>query len=317
MCGANHSGYLAAVIRSVVFPPTQHPGDTVCIVAPARKISVEELAPAVRLLEGWGLRVRLGDTIGAADHQFAGDDTHRRADLQRALDDPSVRAILCARGGYGTARLLDDLDLTGFQRHPKWVAGFSDPTALLAHLWRHTGTATLHATMPVLMGQPNHETADDSLRALLFGERPAYATPAHAGNRPGAARGPLLGGNLTVLHTLLGTASDADWNGAILFLEDLDEYLYHIDRMLGHLARAGRLAQLAGLVIGHFSLMRDNTVPFGHDAYSIIRQHVAPYDFPVGFGFPAGHEPLNTAFIHGAEVTLHVDAVTGLALRYN
>ena len=299
-----------------LFPPALRPGDTIALVAPARKITADELAPAVRILESWGLRVTLGSSISAEDHQFAGTDALRRADLQRALDDPAIRAVLCARGGYGTARLLDGLDLTGFRAHPKWVAGFSDPTALLAHLWRHTGTASLHATMPVLMGRPDHETADDSLRRLLFGEPLRYTAPPHPLNRPGTARGHLLGGNLTVLHTLLGTASDADWDGAVLFLEDLDEYLYHVDRMLNHLARTGRLARLAGLVIGHFSLMRDNTVPFGHTAYDIIGQHAAAYDFPVGFGFPAGHEPLNTAFIHGAGVKLIVDAAAGLTLTY-
>ncbi len=298
-----------------LIPPALRLGDTVALVAPARKITVEEVAPAVRLLESWGLRVRLGATIGAADHQFAGDDALRRADLQAALSDPTVRAVLCARGGYGTARLLDDLDLTAFRRAPKWVAGFSDPTGLLAHLWRHAQCPSLHATMPVLMAQPNHETADDSLRRLLFGEPLTYAAPPHPLNRPGVARGRLLGGNLTVLHTLLGTASDVDWNGAILFLEDLDEYLYHIDRMMGHLARTGRLSGLAGLIVGHFSLMRDNTVHFGHTAYDIIRHHVSAYDFPVAFGFPAGHEPLNTAFIHGAETVLTVDGA-GLALGY-
>lgn len=300
---------------STVFPPALRPGDVVAIVAPARKITAAEIAPAVRILETWGLTVQLGETIGAEDHQFAGSDALRCADLQRALDDPTIRAVLCARGGYGASRLLDGLDLRGFRANPKWVAGFSDPTALLAHLWRHTRTASLHATMPVLMGRPDHETADDSLRRLLFGESRSYSAPAHQLNRPGTARGPLLGGNLTVLHTLLNTASDADWNGAILFLEDLDEYLYHVDRMMGHLTRAGKLANLAGLVVGHFSLMRDNTVPFGHSAYAIIRHHVEAYDFPIGFNFPAGHEPLNTAFIHGAAAELTVDDA-GLALIY-
>ncbi len=307
---------MLSTIAPASFPPTLRAGDSVALVAPARKITAAELEPAVRTLESWGLTVRLGATVGAADQQFAGADALRRADLQQALDDPTVRAVLCARGGYGTARILDDLDLRGVRASPKWIAGFSDPTALLAHLWRHTGLASLHATMPVLMGQPGHETADESLRALLFGEEVTYLSPAHPLNRAGQAHGRLLGGNLTVLHTLLGTASDVDWNGAILFLEDLDEYLYHVDRMLGHLARTGKLAGLAGLVVGHFSLMRDNTVPFGHSAYEIIRQHVDPYGFPVGFGFPAGHEPLNTAFIHGAEVSLHISTEAGLSLTY-
>ncbi len=304
------------MLLPAITPPYLAVGDLVAVVAPARKISAAEVAPAVALLESWGLRVHLGATIGAEDHQFAGPDALRRADLQRALDDPAIRAVLCARGGYGTARLLDGVDLTGFQKSPKWVAGFSDPTALLAHLWCHARTLTLHATMPVLMSRPGHAAADASLRQLLFGERLTYHAPAHPLNRAGQAHGRLLGGNLTVLHTLLGTQADADWAGAVLFLEDLDEYLYHIDRMLGHLARAGRLAGLAGLVVGHFSLMRDNTVPYGHSAYAIIAAYAAAYNFPVAFGFPAGHEPLNTAFVHGAEVALVVDATAGLTLTY-
>lgn len=299
-----------------VFPPALCPGDVVVLVAPARKIAEADVQPALRLLEGWGLHPRLGASIGTEEHQFAGSDDLRQRDLQRALDDPEVRAVLCARGGYGTARLLDGLDLTAFRRHPKWVVGFSDPTALLAQLWRHAGVVSLHATMPVLMGRPAHETADDSLRRLLFGKDLTYTWPAHPLNRPGRATGPLLGGNLSVLHSLLGTSSDLDWSGAILFLEDLDEYLYHIDRMLGHLARTGRLARLAGLVVGHFSLMRDNQVPFGHTAYEIIAHHVAAYDFPVAFQFPAGHEPLNTAFRHGAPVELSVAAEADSQLSY-
>jgi muramoyltetrapeptide carboxypeptidase len=299
-----------------VTPRALAPGDTVMLVATARKASVAELAPAVALLERWGLRVRLGASIGPEEHQFAGSDAVRRADLQHALDQPDVRAILCARGGYGTARILDDLDLTGFRAHPKWVAGFSDQTALLAHLWRHTNTVGLHATMLAFMAKANTAIADESLRQLLFGELITYRAAADPLNRVGTARGRLLGGNLTVLHTQLGTASDADWDGAILFLEDIDEYLYHIDRMLGHLSRTGRLARLAGLVVGHFSLMRDNAVPFGRTAYEIIAEHVATYDFPVGFGFPTGHEPLNTAFLHGGRAELIVDATKGLTLSY-
>ncbi len=298
----------------LLLPPSLQPGDEIVLVATARKISIEELHPALRLLESWGLRVRLGASIGATDDQFAGSDALRRADLQAALDDPTIRAVLCARGGYGTARLLDGVDLTTFRQAPKWVAGFSDVTALLAHLARQGGVASLHATMPVLMGRPGHEVADASLRQLLLGEPVAYEAPPHPLNRPGIASGPLLGGNLSVLHSLPGTASDLDWDGALLFLEDLDEYLYHIDRMLGHLARMGRLGRLAGLVVGHFSLMRDNAVPFGRTAEDIILTHVAAYDYPVAFQFPAGHEPLNTAFVHGAETRLWVDAAEGTRL---
>ena len=283
------------------------------LVSPARKIGATELAPAIATLESWGLEVVLGESIAGEHHQFAGDDTLRRRDFQQQLDDPSIRAILCARGGYGTARIVDGLDFTRFSAQPKWVAGFSDITVLNSHLLA-LNHASIHGVMPVLFHQAGGELALESLRGALFGEefRP-IAVPAHALNRPGSATGELVGGNLSLLHTITGTASQASFAGRILFLEDLDEYLYHIDRMLLHLHRSGQLAGLAGLVVGHFSDMRDNTIPFGSTALEIIDSYAQLHGFPVGYGFPVGHEADNLALVVGQTVRLTVDT-TGARL---
>ena len=292
---------------SIQFPPALRAGQRVALVSPARKISAAELAPAIETLTAWGLEVVLGESIAGDHHQFAGDDALRRRDLQQQLDDPSIRAILCARGGYGTARIVDGLDFTRFNAHPKWVAGFSDITVLNAHLLA-LGHASIHGVMPVLFHQAGGEMALESLRRALFGEaaRPIEA-PAHPLNRPGTATGALVGGNLSLLHTITGTASQASFAGRILFLEDLDEYLYHIDRMLLHLHRSGQLTGLAGLVVGHFSDMRDNTIPFGTTAAEIIDSYARLYDFPVAYGFPIGHEADNVALVVGQTVRLAVD----------
>ncbi|GAB3859989.1 LD-carboxypeptidase [Hymenobacter terrigena] len=292
---------------SISFPSPLQAGQRVAIVSPARKISAAELAPAIATLESWGLEVTLGESIAGDHHQFAGPDDLRRRDFQQQLDDPGIRAILCARGGYGTARIVDGLDFTAFKTQPKWVAGFSDITVLNSHLLA-LGHASIHGVMPVLFHQAGGELALETLRRALFGEafQPITVAP-HALNRPGTATGALVGGNLSLLQTITGTASQAGFAGRILFLEDLDEYLYHIDRMMLHLHRSGQLAGLAGLVVGHFSAMRDNAIPFGSTALEIIDRYARMYDFPVGYGFPVGHEADNLALTVGQTVTLTVD----------
>jgi muramoyltetrapeptide carboxypeptidase len=288
-----------------VSPPFLQSGQRVAIVATARKVSPEEVEAARQVLTAWGLDVVLGDSIGAVSHQFAGSDDLRRRDLQQQLDDPTIRAIFCARGGYGTARLVDELDFRHFAEAPKWVAGFSDITVLHSHLLR-LGYQSIHSTMPFAFGQPGGELALSSLRGVLFGESVSYEAAPHPLNRPGTATGELVGGNLSLLHTITGTSSQASFAGRILFLEDLDEYLYHIDRMLLHLHRSGQLAGLAGLIVGHFSQMRDNAVPFGQEAYEIIDHCAQRYDFPVGYNFPVGHEADNQALVVGRPATLVV-----------
>ncbi|UOR05246.1 LD-carboxypeptidase [Hymenobacter aerilatus] len=295
-------------------PPALHPGDRVAIVCTARKASHEELAAAVETLTTWGLEVVLGASTNVAQHQFGGSDEVRRQDLQEMLDRPDIRAILVARGGYGTTRILDQVDFSNFATHPKWVAGFSDITALNCHLLA-LGHASIHGVMPLLFHQPGGEASLESLRRTLFGEPVSYAVPAHPFNRLGTAEGELVGGNLSMLQTIAGTASDVSTAGRILFLEDVEEYLYSIDRMLVHLDRTGKLRNLTGLVVGHFSAPQDNTVPFGQTPEEIIATYASKYDFPVAYGFPVGHEPENMALVVGRRARLVVEA-NGVQLLY-
>lgn len=282
------------------------PGDKIAIIATARKITIPETEAAIQCFRSWGLEVMLGKTIGASYNQFAGDDALRLHDLQEMLDNPDIKAIVCARGGYGTTRIIDQVDFSAFRKNPKWVVGFSDVTALHSHI--HTlGIESVHAIMPVLFPKPGTASSIESLRRILLGEEMTYTAPAHIFNRSGQGQGQLVGGNLSMLHTLTGTRSDISTDGKILFLEDLDEYLYHIDRMMVHLDRSGKLENLAGLVIGDMSDMHDNTIPFGKTAYEIINEHTGKYHYPVSYGFPVGHEPLNLALVCGREARLEVN----------
>ena len=280
-------------------------GDKIALVATARKISEAELEFALESLKKWGLIPVLGKHIFAVSNQFAGTDSQRAEDLQWALDDPQMKAILIVRGGYGTIRILDLIDFSRFKVNPKWLIGYSDVTALHSHVHAQmSGLATIHATMPVNFNK--NEEALESLKNCLFGKQQTYLLPTHALNRKGEACGVVVGGNLSLIFALTGTASDIDTNGKILFLEDLDEYLYHIDRMMLNLKRTGKLAGLKGLVIGGFTEMKDNLIPFGKNAEEIILDAVKEYHFPVAFNFPAGHVNRNLGIYLGYEVHLQV-----------
>lgn len=281
-------------------------GDKISIISTARKISLEEVQPAINLLTEWGLEVVLGVNLFAEDHQFAGTKAQRLADLQQALNNDEIKAVFCARGGYGTVQLIDEIDFSHFKKQPKWIVGYSDVTVLHNHINQHFGIATLHATMPINF-KTNTTAALQSLKDALFGNTLNYQCASHAYNRLGEAKGELVGGNLSILYSLTGTASQINTEGKILFLEDLDEYLYHIDRMMQNLKRAGMLHGLKGLLIGGMTDMNDNTIPYGHSAIDIIKSIVAEYDFPVAFGFPAGHLADNRALIMGEEVVLKVE----------
>lgn len=282
-------------------PPYLQINDLVALVAPARKITAEELQTAIQMLEGSGLRVKLGSSIGRVHHQFAGTDAERAADLQQQLDDPEVRAIFCVRGGYGSVRIIDRLRWEGLLRHPKWVVGFSDVTVLHAHI-NKLGMETVHGEMPFNYGRPDKDPRSfTALMELLHGEKIAYPYTPHPLNRSGKLKGRIYGGNLSVWYSLLGSPSLPDTRGALLFLEDLDEYLYHIDRMLVALKRSGQLAQLSGLLIGGLTQMNDNAIAFGQTAEQIIAAAVADYDYPVCFNFPAGHTALNLPLVLGGE----------------
>lgn len=316
----------STLLRSMaITPPHLRPGDTIALVPTARAISVEELRDGIALAESWGLKVRLGAGIGRKHFQQAGTAEERAADLQAALDDPTVRAIWCARGGYGTVHLLDHLDLTALRQDPKWVVGFSDITVLHNAL-HNLGVASLHAQMPFNIGAKTEESRE-SLRRALFGEewrvmsnewRVASESPSGlatrhsplATQRIGQCEGVLVGGNLSLLYALRGTPYDIDPRGKILFMEDLDELLYHMDRMVQNLRLAGWFKGLAGLIVGGMSDMRDKNPddPFGKSAERIIADALGNTCYPVCYGFPAGHIDDNRALVLGATVRLSVTA---------
>lgn len=280
-------------------------GDTVAITCPAKKLP-RDITDAVNLLESWGLRVVLGETINASHYQFAGDDDLRSRDIQRFLDDPSIKAVFAARGGYGTIRIIDNLDFTAFAKNPKWLIGFSDITVLHSHIFSNYQIQTIHGQMPINIPDGTRPSLE-TLRQVLFSEKFEYEYTAEHPNRSGAAEGILVGGNLTLLVMMAGSVSDMDYSGKILFLEDVGEYLYSIDRMMWNLKRSGKLAGLKGLIVGGFTELKDNDIPFGQTAEQIIEEIVKEYDFPVCYNFPAGHISDNHAIIFGKKVNLTVN----------
>jgi muramoyltetrapeptide carboxypeptidase len=297
--------------------PFLKPGDTIGIIAPSRKISEEALQPAIGLFQSWGLKVKLGRNLFAENNQFAGTDEQRRQDLQEMLDDPQVNAIICARGGYGTIRIMEGLKLDGLKLFPKWIIGYSDITVLHSYFSDRLNFPTIHAIMPVNYSIEKGETASwKNLKSLLFGELPIYDIGPHSFNRVGKAKGRVIGGNLSVLYSMTATPYDIDTTGCILFIEDLDEYLYHIDRMMMNLKLSGKLDKLAGLIVGGMSDMRDNTIPFGKDALEIIDSYTRNSNYPVIFNFPAGHIEENYPLILGKEAEIIVDRERAI-VRYS
>lgn len=294
--------------RFMITPNTLQKGDTVAIVSTARKISKEELNPALQLLESWGLKGILGKTIGAEENQFAGNDDLRAADFQQMLDNPNVKAIWCARGGYGTVRIIDKLDFSKFKKNPKWIVGYSDVTVLHSHI-HNFGIETLHAQMCLEIENKTQETSK-SIRKVLFGED--YKLEVESSGSATRAEtqtinGVLVGGNLSVLYSLCGSASEMETEGKILFIEDLDEMLYHIDRMMMNLKRSGYLKNLKALIIGGMTEMKDNKVYFGKTAEEIIIDLVKEYNYPVITNFPAGHIKDNRALIFGRKIKMHIE----------
>lgn len=281
--------------------PKLKPGDTIAIVATARKISLEELKPAITIFESWGLRVFLHPSLFAEYNQFAGNDELRAKVFNDCLEMPEIKALICARGGYGTVRIIDKLNINQLIQTPKWIVGYSDITVLHSHIHQHTNLTTIHGTMPINMQAHNaNKISIESLRSALMDDTlPLVEIPKHPLNKPGIMEGELIGGNLSVLYSLLGSTSDINTDGKILFIEDLDEYLYHIDRMMQALKRAGKLTNLKGLIVGGMSDMKDNTVPFGSEANQIISQSVSEFNYPVYFGFSAGHQDVNVSLIFG------------------
>ncbi len=302
----------------MITPSFLKPGDKVAIVSTARKVSENEMKPAVELLIEWGLKVEFGKNLFRELNQFAGTDYERAEDFQSALDDTSIKAILFARGGYGTVRIIDRIDWKTFQSSPKWLVGFSDVTVTHAHVHKHAGIETLHSPMAFnLMKSTNG--VKKKLKEALFGEKIQYNIHENIYtdiNKPGEAQGELVGGNLSILYSLLGSSSSIDTAGKILFLEDLDEYLYHIDRMMMALKRAGKLYKLSGLIVGGMNDMKDNKVRFNKTAEEIISEAVAEYSYPVLYGFPAGHIRNNMPLIFGRKVKLKVDVDSSIIFEW-
>ena len=288
-------------------PPYLKKGDKIAIVCPAKKLK-KPIGYAIALLEEWGLEVVLGETVSAEHNQFAGDDTLRAADLQYFLDNPDIKAILAGRGGYGTIRIIDLLDFTEFIKTPKWVVGFSDITVLLSHIMGALNTQCIHGQMPATFEDATPSSLE-SLRKALFGEELSYAYTSEFPNRAGEAQGVLIGGNLSILIAVEGSASEMDYTDKILFLEDVGEYAYSIDRMLRILKRNGKLAKLKGLIVGAFSETKTEDIPFGQTPEQVVWEIVKDYDYPVSFNFPVGHIDDNKSLILGKTVILKAGSI--------
>jgi muramoyltetrapeptide carboxypeptidase len=288
------------------YPPIISPGDKVAIVAPAGRISKNDLERVIEIFQKWGLKVVIGSHVFDGHNFFSAKDEGRLSDLQRALDDESVRAVFCARGGYGTGRIIDRLDFKQFLTSPKWIIGFSDITLL--HLKLHgLGYASLHGPVARQIGNSIDGESVESVRSALFKDDDIlYDEESNRLNVEGKSSGQIVGGNLTLLCNNIGTSSDIDFDNKILFIEDIGERLYGVDRDLNQLNRSGRLKNLRGLIVGQFTNVKETTPPYGKSAYEIVLDYIKEYDFPVCFGIPVGHEKRNLAIPYSFECDLEV-----------
>lgn len=292
----------------IKIPPFLKSGDRVIILASARKISKQELSDTISLLESKELKVCLGESINAEENQFAGSDELRARDLQKAIDDKQIKAIFFSRGGYGSVRIIDMVDFSPLENNPKWLIGYSDVTAILNHVYFKYSVASLHAIMPINIKKEIFDSsAIESMLNLLFGKEFSFTTPCDFAQKDCSIKGRVIGGNLSVLYSLLGSESFGETDDLILLIEDLDEYLYHIDRMMQALKRAGKLKNLKALLVGAMTQMHDNTIPFGKTTYRIIEEAVKQYNYPKIFGASIGHiEERNNAVIIGGEIEIEV-----------
>ena len=286
-------------------PPYLKKGDTVAVVCTARKFFPEEAKPAIDLLESWGLKVKLGKTIGLDSCQLGGTDSERAADFQEQLDNDNIKAIWCARGGYGTVRIIDKIDFSKFKKHPKWVMGFSDVTVLHSHI-NTLDVATLHSIMPFTVPKAPEEVKQ-TFKNALFGIKNSYIIPSKSYDRKGVAKGELVGGNLSIIYSLLGSKSSIDTKDKILFIEDLDEYLYHVDRMLQNMKRNDYFKNVKGIIVGSMRDMHDNEIPFGQNEVQLITEIVKDLNIPIAFEFCAGHQKDNRTLMLGSHVDFEVN----------
>ena len=290
-------------------PPYLQKGDVIAITCPAGYMPLEKAQTCIHTLQQWGYEVLVGKTLGSkSKNYFSGTDTERLNEFQAMLDAPEVKAILCGRGGYGVSHIIEQLDFTIFKKHPKWIIGFSDITVLHAHLNRNYKIATLHAPMAAAFNDGGFKNKYvQSLKHALEGNKANYTCKPHRFNRAGAASGELIGGNLALLAHLTGSSSDISTKNKLLFLEDVGEQHYNVDRMMIQLKRSGKFEQLAGLIIGGFTDMQDTQRPFGKKVYEIIHEHIAEYKYPVCFGFPVSHAKENLALKCGSLYTLNIN----------
>ena len=286
-------------------PPYLKKGDTVAIVCTARKFFPEDAKPAIDLLESWGLKVKLGKTIGLDSCQLGGTDEERAADFQEQLDNDNIKAIWCARGGYGTVRIIDKIDFSKFKKHPKWVMGFSDVTVLHSHI-NTLNVATLHSIMPFTVPKAPEEVKQ-TFKNALFGIKNSYTIPSKSYDKKGVAKGELVGGNLSIIYSLLGSKSSIDTKDKILFIEDLDEYLYHVDRMLQNMKRNDYFKNVKGIIVGSMRDMHDNEIPFGQNEVQLISEISKELNIPIAFEFCAGHQKDNRTLVLGSQVTFEVN----------
>jgi muramoyltetrapeptide carboxypeptidase len=315
LTGFKASDSLIDPIKEIKIPPYLKPGDTIGITTPAGYMTPEQIQPAIQLMESWGFKIKIGNTIGNRDYCMGGTDQQRTYDFQQMLDDPGIKAIMCARGGYGAIRMIDQLNFKAFSQRPKWIIGFSDITVFHCHVNRQLNIATIHSKMcnsfPSVwtLADPLQIETILSIRQVLSGLPVKYTAPPVNYNIMGRVEAPLIGGNLSIIETLTGTDSDLITDGKILFVEDTGEYLYSVDRMLWNLKRSGKLSKLKGLVIGGFKVKPDDPgEEFGRTVYEIIIEKVKEYGYPVCFDFPVGHQKNNFALKCGTKHILTVDA---------
>jgi len=299
---------------SFKIPPYLKQGDTIGITSPAGYISLEQIQPSVLQMQSWGFNIKIGSTIGKRDFTYGGTDDERLADFQQMMDDPDIKAIMCARGGYGFVRIIDKLDFSRFKRNPKWIIGFSDITVLHCHLAKNYAIASIHSKMcnsfpdDWSKAEPIQIETILSIKNALLGEQIGYSAPVNPKNKFGKVDGILVGGNLSIIETLAGSDSDLDTNNRILFIEDTGEYLYSIDRMLWNLKRSGKLKNLKGLIVGGFKVKPDDAgEEFGKTIYEIVLEKVVEYNYPIAFDFPVGHQRNNFALKCGVNHTLDVN----------
>ncbi|WP_276368181.1 LD-carboxypeptidase [Chryseolinea sp. H1M3-3] len=290
----------------MISPPLLKKGDKIGITATGRKVSPKDVEIAYTFFRSWGLEITTAPNLHSNAHTYlAGSDAERLQDFQQLIVDPDIKAIVCARGGYGTTRILDQLDFTSLYKTPKWIIGFSDVTALHLKLFK-LGIKSIHGTMPILFPKAENADSIESLKGSLTGESIVISATSSKSNRLGKTTAPVIGGNLSLVVDAIGTSSDPDTNGKILILEEIDEYKYKVDRMFMHLKRSGKLDNLSGLIIGHMTDIKDSDLSFGETLEEVVLSKISQKNYPVAFNFPIGHQYPNLAWVHGSVMTLNV-----------